>query len=313
MNIIRTIKPFSDPDITAKGDKRAEVRFDTLKTLWFNTGTLCNIECAHCYIESSPTNDRLVYLTPDDVAPYFDEIDELGSGPVEIGFTGGEPFMNPHMIELADMALSRGHEVLILTNAMKPMMRPRVQEGLLELQKRYPQKITLRISLDHHSARHHDEERGKGSFDISLEGMDWLSANGFSMTVAGRSMWHEDETAARQGFADLFVNRGYQINAADPAELVIFPEMDEAGSPPEITTECWDILSIEPSAMMCASSRMVVRRKGADHASVLSCTLIPYDESFEMASSLKDSLRPVKLNHRFCAQFCVLGGASCSA
>jgi MoaA/NifB/PqqE/SkfB family radical SAM enzyme len=105
------------------------VAFDTLKTLWFNTGTLCNIECKNCYILSSPTNDALVYLTEADVAPYLDEIDALGFGTVEIGFTGGEPFMNPDMVRLMEMALERGHDVLVLTNAMKPMMRPRVQAG----------------------------------------------------------------------------------------------------------------------------------------------------------------------------------------
>jgi hypothetical protein len=26
--------------------------------------TLCNLACENCYIESSPENDRLVYLTP---------------------------------------------------------------------------------------------------------------------------------------------------------------------------------------------------------------------------------------------------------
>ncbi len=38
-----------------------------LETLWFNTGTLCNVTCRNCYIESSPRNDRLAYLTRDEV------------------------------------------------------------------------------------------------------------------------------------------------------------------------------------------------------------------------------------------------------
>jgi len=31
-----------------------------------------------------------------------------------------------------------------------------------------------------------------------------------------------------------------------------------------------------------------------------------------MGANLKEAVGPVKLNHPFCAQFCVLGGASCS-
>jgi uncharacterized Fe-S cluster-containing radical SAM superfamily protein len=303
---------FADPDWTAKGEKRASVDFRQLKTLWFNTGTLCNIECVNCYIESSPTNDRLVYLTEADVAPYLDEIDRMGIGPVEIGFTGGEPYMNPAMNRLTEMALERGHEVLILTNAMKPMMRPQVQAGLVALKDRFGDRLTLRISIDHYTPERHDEERGAGSFEATCEGVRWLAQHGFRLAAAGRSMWHEDEAGARAGFAALFEALGADIPAGDPSRLVIFPEMDMDGDPPEITTACWSILSKDPASIMCASSRMVVKRKGAGRPVVLSCTLLPYDEAFEMGDTLEASLKPVKLKHKFCAQFCVLGGASCS-
>ena len=56
-------KPFTDPAWTARGERRAVVPLKRLETVWFNTGTLCNIDCANCYIESSPKNDRLSYLT----------------------------------------------------------------------------------------------------------------------------------------------------------------------------------------------------------------------------------------------------------
>ncbi len=54
---------FADPRLTARGATRATVALTDPQTLWFNTGTLCNITCANCYIESSPSNDRLVYIT----------------------------------------------------------------------------------------------------------------------------------------------------------------------------------------------------------------------------------------------------------
>ena len=306
-------RKFSHPDVTAAGEPRASVAFEQLKTLWFNTGTLCNITCANCYIESSPRNDRLVYLTDRDIAPFLDEIDALGSGRVEIGFTGGEPFLNPHMIRLAEMALERGHTALVLTNAMKPMMRPRVQAGLLDLHARYGAKLELRISLDHYTAANHDAERGAGGFASTLEGMRWLITHGFHLSAAGRSLWHESESVARAGFAGLFDELGADIPADDPSRLLIFPEMDSDGDPPEITTACWSILDVDPKSVMCASSRMVVKRKGVDRPAVLACTLLPYDAEFELAETLEASLKPVKLNHKFCAQFCVLGGASCSA
>ena len=65
---------FSNPLKTAQGEDRAWVAPTVLKTLWLNTGTLCNLACANCYIESTPKNDRLVYLTLREVIPYLDEI-----------------------------------------------------------------------------------------------------------------------------------------------------------------------------------------------------------------------------------------------
>ena len=109
------IEKFCDPLVTAKGEPRASVAWTGLKTLWLNTGTLCNIECVNCYIESSPKNDRLVYLTLADVTPFLDEIDDLGDGPKEIGITGGEPFMAPEIIAIMDAVLARGHTLLMLT------------------------------------------------------------------------------------------------------------------------------------------------------------------------------------------------------
>ena len=65
---------FEHPDWTATRERRATVALDRLETLWFNTGTLCNITCRNCYIESSPSNDRLVYITAAEVAAFLDEI-----------------------------------------------------------------------------------------------------------------------------------------------------------------------------------------------------------------------------------------------
>jgi hypothetical protein len=111
----------------------------------------------------------------------------------------------------------------------------------------------------------------------------------------------------------MFKGLGLSIDPLNPVDLVIFPEMDARADVPEITTACWDILSVSPDAQMCASSRMVVKRKGAEKPSVVACTLIPYDEQFELGGTLAEADRRVQLNHPHCARFCVLGGASCSA
>ncbi len=306
------LEKFSDPDWTAKGEPRARVGLERLETLWFNTGTLCNIACRNCYILSSPRNDALVYLSAAEVEAYLDEIAALGLPTREIGFTGGEPFMNPYIMAMLEAALARGHRVLVLTNAMRPMLRPRMRAGLERLAARHGERLVLRVSLDHHRAEVHDAERGAGSFAISLEGMRWLRDAGIRMAVAGRRICEEDEAAARAGFARLFAREGFAIDAMDPAECVLFPEMDETAEVPEITTACWGILGKRPADVMCATSRMVVKRRGAARPVVLACTLIAYDPAFELGRTLAEAGGEVSLKHPHCAKFCVLGGASCS-
>src|ERR1700748_1813480 len=136
---------FRDPFLTAKGETRAQVALRALDTLWFNTGTLCNLTCHNCYIESSPRNDQLAYLTRSDVLGYLDEIVREGLSTRLIGFTGGEPFMNRDIIVMLNDVLERGFDALVLTNAMKPMRRLRPQ--LLELRERYGERLRFRVSL----------------------------------------------------------------------------------------------------------------------------------------------------------------------
>lgn len=302
---------FQDPHFTAKGETRASVAMTGLTTLWFNTGTLCNLACINCYIESSPKNDALIYLTHDEVVTYLDEIARDRLPTREIAFTGGEPFMNPDMIQILQTCLTRGFDVLVLSNAMRPMRR--FETELLALQQQYGAQLTFRVSLDHHTQAIHEAERGPNSWNKAIDGLKWLSRNGFSLAVAGRMAKGEtlaDETA---GYAALFAAEGIAVDPADPERLVLFPEMDATADIAEISESCWGLLGVSPDSIMCASSRMVVRRKGEAGPRVAACTLLPYDPGFDMGATLAEASRPVALNHPHCARFCVLGGASCSA
>jgi uncharacterized Fe-S cluster-containing radical SAM superfamily protein len=301
---------FQHPDRTATGERRAAVGLTALNTLWFNTGTLCNLTCESCYIESSPTNDRLVYISLAEVTAYLDEIAADDLGTTEIGFTGGEPFMNPNFCAMLEETLSRGLQTLVLTNAMRPMMK--CADALLDLKARYGSQLLLRVSLDHHTAELHEMVRGRYSWKTAIEGLRWLSDNGFNIHVASRTCWNEPDPIMRAGFAKMFEKEGIAVDANDPVATMLLPEMDQGLDVPEITEQCWDILGVSPDTMMCATSRMVVKRKGADQPVVTPCTLLPYDEAFDMGHTLSEAASAVKLNHPHCARFCVLGGGACS-
>jgi uncharacterized Fe-S cluster-containing radical SAM superfamily protein len=301
---------FKDAFLTAKGEERAHVALRTLETLWFNTGTLCNLTCQNCYIESSPRNDRLAYLSAAEVRAFLDEIERDGHGTRLIGFTGGEPFMNRDLPAMLEDVLARGLKAMVLTNAMKPMHK--MKAALLGLLARHGHNLTIRVSLDHYGRALHEKERGARSWKPTIDGLVWLAQSGFDVHVAGRRFSDETEEEVRAGYARLFAELGVVIDAASPLSLVLFPEMDARVDVPEITTACWGILKKSPDSVMCASARMVVKRKGAERPAVVACTLLPYDPQFELGETLADSVGAVRLNHPHCAKFCVLGGAACS-
>jgi hypothetical protein len=293
---------FRDPLVTAKGEPRAHVALSRLDTLWINTGTLCNLACASCYIESSPTNDALVYPALAEILPFLKEAAALGTR--EIGFTGGEPFMNREAVAMIAAALEHGVEVLVLTNAMRPMRR---FEAALEALPR--ERLTFRVSLDHHRAAVHEAERGAGTWAKALDGLRWLESKSFRTAIAGRQLPGESLDQARAGYAALSAREGL----AAVGGLVVFPAMDATADVPEITEACWDILHVAPASMMCASSRMIVKTRGDERPHVVACTLLPYDLQFALGPTLGGASLEVSLNHPHCARFCVLGGASCSA
>ncbi|MDC0473207.1 radical SAM protein [Pelagibacteraceae bacterium] len=298
---------FKDPITTADGSTRAFIEAKKIKTLWFNTGTLCNIECKNCYIESSPKNDRLVYITFEEVKLFIDEAIDKNLGTKEIGFTGGEPFMNKDVLKMIEYSLSKNFKVLVLSNAMKPMLNKR--EDLLKINH---QDLTIRVSIDHYQKEKHEEIRGKNTFNVMMEGLKWLNQNNFNYALATRLLWGEQEGQLRDNF-NLFIDKyNLKLDAKSKEQLVTFAEMDEKVDTPEITTACWNLLGKNPNDIMCSSSRMVVKKKTSPKPSVIACTLLPYEDEFDLGQNLTDSLKKIYLNHKHCSKFCVLGGSSCS-
>ncbi|MDE8346803.1 MAG: metallophosphoesterase family protein [Acidocella sp.] len=275
------------------------VALSVLEMLWINTGTLCNIACEGCFMESSPTNDSLAYFTAPALADY------LARAPATLralGFTGGEPFMNPDIMAMIEAVLITGREVLVLSNAMRPMQRH--AEALSRLAARYRGRIGIRVSLDHYRAAQHDALRGPGSFKASLKGLHSLSAMSLRLTIAARTPWGESEAMMRAGFAALFASQAIGIDAQAPDTLLLFPEMDEAAPTPPVTAA--SLAALPPDrAPMCVSARMLVMRRGMPTPDITPCTLLPGRQLPAMDTE-------VTLDHAHCARFCVYGGASCA-
>ena len=94
-------------------------------------------------------------LTLAEVTTYLDEIARDRLPTKLIGFTGGEPFMNPDIVAMLECrAASRGLDALVLTNAMKPLRK--LRPAMLALRERHGDRLTIRVSLDHHDPAIHE-------------------------------------------------------------------------------------------------------------------------------------------------------------
>ena len=163
---------------------------------------------------------------------------------------------------MLDDVLSRGFDALVLTNAMKPMRRLRPQ--LLALRETLWRRgcasacrsTTTRRRCTRRSAG------GEAGRRRSMAWSGWRATGSPSTSPAGASPVSR-KPELRAGFARLFAELDVPIDAADPVRLMLFPEMDAQRDVPEITTACWGILHKSPDDVMCASARMVVKRKDA--------------------------------------------------
>ncbi len=149
--------------------------------LWVYTNFNCNLACEYCCAESSPKAAARQF-EPEVAKAAFDEFASLGGR--ELFLTGGEPFMHPGLGELVDAG--EGLERTILTNAMI-FGRGRRRE-MLEAMDR---SVVMQVSLDSATADLHDKQRGAGSWERALTGIELAKSLGFRVRVAA-TMYDED-------------------------------------------------------------------------------------------------------------------------
>ncbi len=290
---------------TPDGDPRGYIQPAVLEELWFHTGTNCNLSCPFCLEGSRPGDDRIQFLLPDDVRPFIEQ--SLGLGVKKFSFTGGEPFVNPHFVQLLGLALEH-RPALVLTNATEPLNNRFLQlVGLLDK----PHQASFRVSLDHPDPERHDASRGKGNFALALKTLGRLHEAGFGVSLARLMEKGEDSAAVDASYAPHLEAAGLP----EDLRIVTFPEYHGPGSlphVPHITTACMTtyLSAQQRASFMCNNSKMIVKKNG--RTGVYACTLVDDDEDFDLGETLTEAMRQrVHLGHHRCYS-CFAYGASCS-
>ena len=151
----------------------------TLKptVMQLNLGYRCNQECAHCHIEAGP--DRTEEMTWDVMERTLEFADELGI--TEFDLTGGAPELNPNFRKLVTAIRSRDWDVITRTN-LTILSEP----GLEDIpQLLADNEVRVVASLPHYSRGLTDRVRGKGVFELSIEGIRKLNELGYGDPDSG--------------------------------------------------------------------------------------------------------------------------------
>src|SRR5690349_24928836 len=134
-----------------------------LDTVWFQVaGTLCNLQCRHCFIACGPSNRSHDYMSREEVRRYLDEAESMGVR--DFYFTGGEPFLHKDLDAILEDALRVG-PASVLTNATLITAERARTLAALERGSRYA--LEMRVSLDGLTPAMNDPIRGEGTFETT--------------------------------------------------------------------------------------------------------------------------------------------------
>jgi sulfatase maturation enzyme AslB (radical SAM superfamily) len=274
-----------------------------LDTVWFQVaGTICNLQCTHCFISCSPTNHAHEMMTLALVKRHLEQAETLGAK--EYYFTGGEPFMNPEIFEMIEAALRQG-PVSVLTNGV--LFRPDSAQRLRRLSDASEYSLDLRISIDGYDAASNDPIRGAGTFQRILNGIRHLAQAGLAPVITVTEAC--EEAGTREGRAK-FLRFLTDIGLPHP-RLKVMPLLrlgaEQDRSRPYTSEETLAGVSLteeETYALQCTSCRMVTAE------GVWVCPILLDSPEARMGDTLAETISPFELRHQAC-HTCHVTGLSC--
>lgn len=280
------------------------VALERLDILWLQiSGTLCNLNCTHCFIGCGPDVRRHKMLSKEYIYGLLNEALELGVK--EFYLTGGEPFLHPDIFDIVNRMLDR-LPTTILTNGT--LISERTSERIAIIQRNLKNRLEFRISLESFNEKENDMIRGKGSFEKAVRGLKNLVISGFNPIITATKRWEDEEDEEiEEGFAGLISSLGITVQ-----RLKILPALylgRGAGlirpynEDERVTDRCFT--SFPMANLQCSHSRIVTSE------GVFVCPILIDDPKARLGSSLKEGLGPYIMESPACYT-CRVSGLTCT-
>ena len=148
-----------------------------VEILQVNMGRYCNQACLHCHVEAGPTRTELMTLETVEAVVRFLEESDIHT----VDITGGAPELNPHFDYLVERCVQLGRHVMDRCN-----LTVIFEEGKEYLPDFFQKnRVELVCSLPCYTEENVDQQRGKGTFDLSIRALQQLNRLGYGVTGTG--------------------------------------------------------------------------------------------------------------------------------
>jgi radical SAM/Cys-rich protein len=142
-----------------------------LEVFQVNLGYLCNLSCTHCHVNAGPKRTELMDYGTVNLVLEFIRRENIHT----LDLTGGAPEMNPNFNYLVEQ--SRGIGVRVIDRCNLVILQEPGYEGLADFLAE--NQVEIVASLPCYLEDNVDRQRGKGTFNASIEALKHLNALGY--------------------------------------------------------------------------------------------------------------------------------------
>ncbi len=285
-------------------EKPPQIKLNSLDELWFQvSGTLCNLECSHCFISCSPKNDSFGFLSREEISKRLRE--SVSHGVKEYYFTGGEPFLNKEVVSILEETLTYG-PATVLTNGT--VLKEDWLHRLRAAEDKSGYTLEFRVSIDGPTKEINDPIRGAGTFERAMLGVGKLVEAGFLPIITMTRTWSDEEDQEILGaFRSILAEHGYRrprLKILPRLKIGAEAERTEGYRQTErLTSEM--MVDFDESQLVCHHSRVVSDR------GIHVCPILLDSPDSVLGESLQEAERPFSLSHGACYT-CYQYGSICS-
>ncbi|MEX0721635.1 MAG: arsenosugar biosynthesis radical SAM (seleno)protein ArsS, partial [Balneolaceae bacterium] len=148
-----------------------------IKVFQMNVGYMCNMTCKHCHVDAGP--DRKEIMTKETFQHCLNAL--KGTDIQVVDLTGGAPEMNPHFRWFVKEVSKLGKQVIVRSNLT--ILTTNKFSDLPDFFKEHGVEVTC--SLPFYNKRRTDQQRGKGTYDKSVQALKKLNALGYGKEDSG--------------------------------------------------------------------------------------------------------------------------------